>query len=158
MNSALMFGKASDEWTTPDVFYHDLDDEFNFTVDAAASSESAKCRIWFGPGGLAPDALALKDWRPDVARAIFLNPPYSRCAEFIAKAASEAMDHGCTVVCLVPARTDTRWWHAHVYNQLTDNWRKGVEVRFVKGRLKFGDGKNSAPFPSVVVIFRGVQP
>lgn len=83
----------------------------------------------------------------------FLNCPYSRCREFIAKAAEEAQK-GCTVVCLVPARVDTRWFHDHVYDRATNGWRPGVEVRFLKGRLKFGEGKNSAPFPSMLVIFR----
>lgn len=82
-----------------------------------------------------------------------MNPPYSRCREFIAKAAHEATK-GATVVCLVPSRTDTRWWHDFVWNNLAHRTYPGVEIRFVKGRLKFGDGKNSAPFPSVVIVFR----
>lgn len=151
-----MFSKASDEWSTPQAFFDELDDEFDFSVDAAASTENAKCRLWYGPGGLCEDALALKDWRPDIARSIWLNPPYSRCREFIAKAAVEAREHGCTVVCLIPSRTDTRMWHEHVWDAEKHQPRPGVEIRFVKGRLKFGEGKNSAPFPSVVVIFRPV--
>jgi phage N-6-adenine-methyltransferase len=154
VNSALMFSKASDEWSTPDEVFYLLDLEFMFAVDAAASGENAKCRIWYGPGGLAPDALALKDWRPDVARAIWVNPPYSKCKEFIAKSAYEAREHGCTVVCLVPSRTDTRWWHEHVWDNLNHCTRPDVEVRFLKGRLKFGNSQNGAPFPSVVIVFR----
>jgi phage N-6-adenine-methyltransferase len=149
VNSALMFSKASDEWSTPQAFFDELAREFEFEVDAAASVGNAKCRVWYGDK---IDALALKSWA-SVPCSIWLNPPYSRCREFIAKAAQEAQK-GCTVVALVPARVDTRWFHDHVYSAAENGWRPGVEVRFIKGRLKFGNGKNSAPFPSVVVIFR----
>ena len=83
-----------------------------------------------------------------------MNPPYSKCRQFIEKAAREA-SKGATVVALVPSRTDTRWWHEYVWSGSQP--KPGVEVRFVKGRLKFGEGKNGAPFPSVVVIFRPPQ-
>lgn len=158
--SPVMFGKASDEWETPQDFFAKWDARMGgFALDAAASPNNAKCRLWFGPGGLCEDALALKDWRvDDSGRAIWLNPPYSRCREFIAKAREQSLQGGMPVVCLVPSRTDTRWWHEHVY--YGDNmWWPGVEVHFVKGRLKFGcTGKadNSAPFPSVVIVFRPV--
>jgi site-specific DNA-methyltransferase (adenine-specific) len=79
--------------------------------------------------------------------------PYSQCRAFIAKAALEAT-RGCTVVALVPARTDTKWWHAHVWDGAFHRPRPGVEVRFLPGRLKFSGSTNSAPFPSVVLIFR----
>lgn len=157
LNIALMFGKASDEWSTPQNFFDALNQEFGFSVDAAASLENAKCPLFFGPGGEHEDALAIMDWGHSYYNptSIWLNPPYSRCREFIAKAASEARK-GCTVVCLVPSRTDTRWWHADVWDQATHRPRPGVEVRFVKGRLKFGGGVAGAPFPSVVIIFRPV--
>lgn len=158
MNSALMFSKASDEWSTPKDFWDALHEEFHFTVDAAASTANAKCGIWFGPGGLCEDALALKDWRPDDGvRAVWLNPPYSRCREFIAKAADEARTHALTVVCLVPSRTDTRWWHESVWDRASHLPRPGVEIRFVKGRLTFGGAPAGAPFPSVVIVFRPVN-
>ena len=83
----------------------------------------------------------------------WLNPPYSQVRDFIAKAAAEAA-RGCTVVALVPARTDTRWWHAQVWDELQRTWKQGVEARFVRGRLKFGGAGNGAPFPSVVLVFR----
>lgn len=149
MNSALMFSKASDEWETPRTFFDELDAEFKFDLDAAASAENAKCGVWYGG---AIDALALESWAT-VPSSVWLNPPYSRCREFMEKAAWEA-HKGCTVVCLVPARVDTRWWHACVWNGARRTWYDGVEVRFVKGRLKFGNGKNSAPFPSVLVVMR----
>lgn len=155
MNSSLMFSKASDEWSTPLSFWADLDNEFHFAIDAAATRENAKCRLWFGPGGLADDALALKDWRVDDGdRAIWLNPPYSKCREFMGRAAREARDHGLTVVCLVPSRTDTRWWHEHVWHTGQACARPRVGIRFVKGRLTFGGANAGAPFPSVVIIFR----
>lgn len=154
MNNALMFSKASDEWATPHALYMELWREFPFTHDAAAGYGNAKCIQAWGPSHWNPDyrdALAV-DWFGSAGRGpIWLNPPYSKCREFIAKAAIEAQK-GCTVVCLVPSRTDTRWWHEHVWDG--NKPRKGVEVRFLKGRVKFGDGKNSAPFPSVVIVFR----
>jgi hypothetical protein len=86
------------------------------------------------------------------AGPVWLNPPYSRCREFVARAA-EAARNGSTVVCLVPSRTDTRWWD-HVWDRDSHRPWPNVEVRFLKGRLKFGNSQNSAPFPSVVIVFR----
>jgi phage N-6-adenine-methyltransferase len=160
MNSALMFSKASDEWSTPQDFWRELDAEFRFGLDAACSAENAKAPVGFGPDHPNPAARdALVPCWSEAARAAgvppvaFLNPPYSRCAEFVAKAATEAQK-GCTVVLLIPSRTDTRYWHAHIWDRETHQPKPGVEIRFVKGRLKFGAGKNSAPFPSVVIVMR----
>jgi phage N-6-adenine-methyltransferase len=155
MNTGVMFGKATDEWETPQAFFDALDTEFHFQIDCAARRDNAKCDLYFGPDVGAPyhDALTT-DWttgRPPFT--CWLNPPYSQCRQFIAKAAEEAQK-GCTVVCLVPARVDTRWFHDHVYDATTHRWRPGIEVRFIKGRLKFGNSNNSAPFPSVVIVFR----
>lgn len=156
MKGAVMFSRATDEWETPQAFFDALDDEFSFELDAAARDEQVAKQL----PCITPemDALAL-DWRVDLSFGIppivFLNPPYSKCRAFIAKAAEEARK-GCTVVCLVPSRTDTRWWHEHVWDGTTHQPRPGVEVRFLRGRLKFGGSKNSAPFPSVVIIFRPV--
>ena len=151
VNTAVMFGKATDEWATPQDFFDRLNLEFQFDVDAAASETNHKCPVWYG--GLI-DALALDSWAT-VPSSIWLNPPYSKCREFIVKAREES-HKGHTIVCLVPARTDTRWWHEWVYDAVENAYWPGVEVRFVKGRLKFGEGKNSAPFPSVLIIFRPV--
>lgn len=164
LNTAVMFGKASDEWTTPRDFFDALDLEFQFVLDAAATNESKLARMYLGPDHVnefCRDALT-RDWSEIVGslihRGIWLNPPYSKCREFIGKAAAEAQ-RGATVVCLIPSRTDTRWWHEHVWDRMTHACRPGVEVRFVKGRLKFGGAStaNSAPFPSVAVIFRPVK-
>ena len=155
-----MFSKASDEWETPQALFDTLDGEFHFTLDAAATRENAKCFLYLGPDMGTPyhDALAIDWWlgRQLDAECVWLNPPYSKCREFIAKAATEARK-GLTVVCLVPSRTDTRWWHDYVWDDVRHCARPGIEIRFIRGRLKFentGKPLNSAPFPSVVIIFR----
>lgn len=161
MNSSLMFSKASDLWSTPLDFWRELDREFEFVLDAAATQDTSLVGFpYYGPdhpygdgemGG--PDALA-GDWHAVIGTgAAYCNPPYSQCAEFVAKAAAEAKK-GCTVVMLIPSRTDTRYWHEHIWDREKHQPRPGVEVRFLKGRLKFGNSQNSAPFPSVIVVFR----
>jgi len=157
MNSALMFSKASDEWSTPKDFFDALDAEFDFDWDAAATKDNAKCSRYFGPDhecAFYRDALTVKRWP---LYTYWLNPPYSKCRAFIAKAAEQA-SLGAIVVCLVPSRTDTRWWHEHVWDREKHRPRPGVEVRFVKGRLTFGGAPAGAPFPSVVIVFRPVKP
>lgn len=150
MNSALMFSKASDEWSTPQDFYDALHEEFDFDVDAAAQAGSAKSDNWYGPGSaLMSDALV----GPWPCATYWCNPPYSRCREFVAKAAAERL-RGSLTVMLVPARTDTRWFHEHLWDAQAHRTRPGIELRFVKGRLKFGGAANGAPFPSMVVVFR----
>lgn len=158
MNTDVMFSKKSDEWQTPQDLFDTLDVEFGgFDVDAAATRENAQCPGWFGPGGVHEDALAVADWgRADCPATVWLNPPYSRCREFIAKAAEQGL-RGNTVVCLVPSRTDTRWWHDYVWDREKHQTRPGVEVRFLKGRLRFVGAGNCAPFPSVIIIFRPVN-
>lgn len=147
MNNALMFSSATDEWETPQAFFDVLDAEFGFTLDVAATYENAKCVRYLS------DALD-RDWDG----VCWCNPPYSRGLQkrFIAKAASERL-RGTTTVMLLPARTDTKAFHAHIYDAATWSVRAGVEIRFIPGRLKFGGAKDSAPFPSMVVIFRGVR-
>lgn len=157
MNSALMFSKASDEWSTPQDFWNVLDAEFAFTLDAAASLENRKCVSYFGLDHADPNRQNALTRRWATIGTIWLNPPYSMCREFIGKAAQTAMDGDATVVCLVPSRTDTRWWHEHVWDRERHQPRTGVEVRFVKGRLRFGGAESGAPFPSVVIVFRPVH-
>jgi site-specific DNA-methyltransferase (adenine-specific) len=153
MNSALMFSKASDEWATPDDFYAGIFHEFGCTVDAAATTENSKCDLWYGPGSeFWPDALTT-DWSQNRDQTHWCNPPYSKCRQFVAKAAEERRK-GVETVMLLPARTDTRWFHEHLWDSTTHRPQTGIEIRLLKGRLKFGDGKNSAPFPSMVVVFR----
>jgi|TARA_R110000751_G_scaffold201188_2_gene306005 phage N-6-adenine-methyltransferase len=151
---SALFSRASDEWSTPNDLYTALDDEFCFTLDAAATAENTK-----SPTFLDRDRDALKErWglipsHRSTPPSVWVNPPYSRVRHFMAKAVEEAA-RGCTVVCLVPSRTDTKWWHESVWDAATHQPRPGVEVRFLRGRVKFGDGKGSAPFPSAVIILR----
>jgi phage N-6-adenine-methyltransferase len=138
MNTELMFSSATDLWSTPKDFFHKLDAEFHFKIDVCANDDNAKC-AWFLSE--ADDALSW-DWGKV---ACWMNPPYGREIGKWVQKAYESAQKGATVVCLLPSRTDTRWWH--------DYCVKG-EIRFIRGRLKFGCQKNSAPFPSAVVIFR----
>jgi site-specific DNA-methyltransferase (adenine-specific) len=149
-----LFLRSSDEWSTPDDLYTALDDEFHFTLDAAATAENAK-----SPTFLDRDRDALKErWglipsHLPTSPSIWMNPPYSQVRRFMAKATEEA-SRGCTIVCLVPSRTDTKWWHESVWDLAAHQPRPGVEIRFLRGRLKFGISKNSAPFPSAIIIMR----
>lgn len=120
------FSSASDNWTTPKETYDALNEEFQFNDDP--------CPLG-GAGGLD------RPW----GTSTFVNPPYSEIARWIQKGYEESL-LGKTVVMLIPSRTDTRYWHSYVM--------KAHEIRFIKGRLKFGGQKNSAPFPSCVVVFR----
>ncbi|KMK75433.1 DNA N-6-adenine-methyltransferase [Alkalihalobacillus pseudalcaliphilus] len=136
-----MFSSATDKWATPPDFFAKLDAEFNFMLDAAADATNAKCARYF----TAEDDGLTQDW---AGETVWLNPPYGRgiTGKWMRKAYEESRK-GATVVCLVPARTDTRWFHDYVLGK--------SEIRFVKGRLKFGGSKSGAPFPSIVVIYRG---
>lgn len=125
-------------WETPQDFFDHLNDEFHFNVDVCATSDNAKCNTYFTKenNGLS------QSWRG----VCWCNPPYGReIGKWVQKAYLSSRD-GSTVVMLLPARTDTKWFHEYIYNQ--------AEIRFIKGRLKFGNSKNSAPFPSMVVVFR----
>jgi phage N-6-adenine-methyltransferase len=133
-----MFSSNRGDWGTPLEFFAKLDAEFRFTLDVCALPENAKCKKYF-----TPEDDGLKQLWKGVC---WMNPPYGReIPKWMAKAYSEHLERHLTIVCLVPARTDTRWWH--------DFAMKG-EIRLVKGRLKFGRLKSGAPFPSAIVIFR----
>jgi phage N-6-adenine-methyltransferase len=131
------FSSATDMWATPQEFFDGLRQEFVFRLDVCATGENAKCLRYFTE---AQDGLS-QPWRG----VCWMNPPYGRTIGLWMRKAHESALQGATVVCLVPARTDTAWWHDYAI--------KG-EVRFLRGRLKFGGHKNSAPFPSALVIFR----
>jgi phage N-6-adenine-methyltransferase len=137
MDVAVHFSSATEMWATPQGFFDGLHAEFGFQVDVCAISENAKCARFFTPE---EDGLA-QEW----AGICWMNPPYGRTIVHWMRKAYESSQAGATVVCLVPARTDTAWWHEYAM--------KG-EIRFIRGRLKFGGHKNSAPFPSAVVVFR----
>lgn len=136
-NMAVHFSSETDVWATPQGFFDRLNAEFHFDVDVCANDDNAKCKRYFTErtNGL------LQKWEGNV----WMNPPYGReIAEWIQKAYESAQE-GATVVCLIPARTDAGWWHDYCMSG---------EIRFVRGRLKFGGSEWNAPFPSAVVIFR----
>lgn len=138
MNTDLMFSSKTDLWATPQDFFDRLNAAFRFETDVCALPSNAKCTRYFTPE---QDGLS-QEWRG----VLWMNPPYGReIGAWVEKAYKSAKENGATVVCLLPARVDTRWWH--------DYCAKG-EVFFVRGRLKFGDAANSAPFPCAVVVFR----
>ncbi len=125
------------EWATPQQLFDELDKEFNFTLDPCCTKDNAKCRIYYTKE---QDGLS-HNWN---GHRVFMNSPYGR---HISNWLCKAFEAKAMVVCLVPARTDTRWWH--------DYCMKANEIRFVKGRLYFNDGEGRAPFPSAVIIFKG---
>lgn len=143
-----MYSSKTPEWATPIDLFNKLNAEFKFQLDVCATPDNAKCHTFFSPE---KDGLQ-QNWG-GVGSKCFMNPPYGReIGKWIHKAYEES-SKGALVVCLLPARTDTKWFHDYIYN--VDNFkpREGVQVRFLKGRVKFGGSKNSAPFPSMVVIF-----
>lgn len=132
------FSSKSNEWTTPKELFDMLDSEFGFTLDPCCTHESAKCDKYYT---IDTDGLS-QDWSKDV---VFMNPPYGReIGKWVEKAYRECLN-GAVVVCLIPSRTDTKYWHKYIF--------PNAEIRFMKGRICFGDGKGSSPFPSAVVIF-----
>jgi phage N-6-adenine-methyltransferase len=132
------YSSRTDEWSTPDDFFAELDGIFHFDLDACASPRNAKCARYFTQQ---QDALQQR-WQGTV----YMNPPYGReIGAFMRKAYEESL-LGATVVCLVPSRTDTQWWHRYA--------RRG-QIIYLRGRLKFGGAETSAPFPSAIVIFWG---
>ncbi len=134
------FSSQSVEWATPDGLFQELDKEFHFTLDLAATENNAKCERYF----TAADNALLLDWGKNVC---WCNPPYSRKIGYWIANAFAASLLGATVVLLVPARVDTFWFHRYCI-------AGGAEIRAIEGRLKFGKSKNSAPFASLVIIFR----
>lgn len=142
MVSTVLFSSNTDNWATPQTFFNELDKEFNFTLDPCSSDENHKCFNYFTKE---QDGLSQK-W----FGRVFCNPPYGRTIGlWVEKAYTSVVSGDCELcVMLIPARTDTKWFHKYLY--LKDN----VELRFVKGRLKFGDSKASAPFPSMIVVIR----
>ena len=140
MNKELMFSSKTDMWATPQEFYDKLNDEFNFTLDPCATEDNKKCDNFF----TVDDDGLKQDWSGNI---VFCNPPYGRAIkDWVKKSYEESLKTNTTVVMLIPSRTDTIYFHEFIYGK--------AEIRFIKGRLKFGDAKNSAPFPSIVVIYR----
>lgn len=136
-----MMSSNSDEWETPRWLFDRLNERFQFTLDAAATKENALCRRWFTKE---EDGLQFC-W--DGYR-VFCNPPYSQIAKW-AKQFSEQAVNASLIVALVPARPDTAWWNDFI--------KTADLIYFIRGRLRFGDSKNSAPFPSALAFWFGLE-
>ena len=138
-----LFSSEKQDWCTPQQFFDELDAEFHFVLDAAATHQNSKCKRCFTP----EDDGLIQNW--DVGGAVYCNPPYGKEIGLWVKKAYEEAQKGTTIVMLIPARTDTKYFHEYIYHK--------AEIRFVKGRLKFtdenGTPKGTAPFPSMVVIY-----
>lgn len=137
-----MFTSRTEEWATPQYVFDWLDKQFHFTLDVCATDSNSKCDNYITKeeNGLTTD------WGAEIC---FMNPPYGREIYKWMHKAMESAKKGATVICLVPARTDTKWFHETAMN--------ADEIWFIKGRLKFGNGKQSAPFPSCIIIFKPGQ-
>ena len=138
INQSIYSSKKMD-WGTPQPLFDSLNAEFRFTLDPCASDENHKCEKYFteSQNGLS------QDWGKE---RVFCNPPYGRS---IGNWVKKCAEHDDLAVMLIPARTDTKWFHEYIYNN------PRVQIRFLPGRVKFQGAQNSAPFPSMVVIFNG---
>lgn len=139
MKQDVMFSSKTNEWETPPDFFSAVNTEFHFTLDPASTHENAKCEKHYTilENGL------LQSWANEV---VFCNPPYGREQKlWIMKAFEESRAGNAKVVMLLPARTDTAAFHDYIYGK--------AEIRFLRGRLKFGESKNAAPFPSMIIVF-----
>lgn len=140
MNSKIMFSSNTDEWSTPQDLYDKLNEEFHFDLDVCANETNHKCALYYDRK---QDGLKM----PWEGHVVWCNPPYGReIGKWVKKACIEHCTNKTTIVMLLPARTDTIWFHDHILG-----W---ADIRFLKGRLKFGESKNSAPFPSMLAIYK----
>lgn len=138
MVNKSLFSSGRMDWETPPEVYKPLNEEFKFTLDVCATDENHKCGHWITPE---QDGL-YTNW----SGTCWMNPPYGREIGKWIKRAYEQSQNGATVVCLVPSRTDTAWWH---------DWAmKATEIRYLRGRIKFVGAPHSAPFPSAILVFR----
>ena len=137
MNTEAMFSSRSDNWETPQYLFDVLNAKYHFDLDVCASKENAKCPRYYS----IKDNGLVQEW----GGCCWMNPPYGRTIGRWVQKAYESSLNGACVVCLLPARTDTKWFHDYVlpYGKVT----------FLRGRLKFGEAVNSAPFPSMIVVF-----
>jgi phage N-6-adenine-methyltransferase len=142
----VMFSSKSNEWETPSDFFNKLSKRLNlkFTLDPCCTEENHKCKKYYT---IWDDGLS-RSWKDET---VFVNPPYGDIGKWVKKAHDESVENGAVVAMLIPARTDTKYWHDYIM-------KAASRIYFVKGRLKFKNGENdsnSAPFPSVVVLFGG---
>lgn len=138
MGNAL-FSHKSDEWETPQKIFDELNEEFHFNLDPCATDNNHKCDVYYTK----EDDGLVQNWG---GASVFCNPPYSDISRWVEKCFYEGCKDNTTVVMLIPSRTDTKYFHNYIYMR--------SEIRFIKGRVRFS-GKDNAPFPSMVVIFRG---
>lgn len=136
-----LFSSNTNEWATPQAFFDALDAEFHFNLDPCATKENAKCDTFY----TAEDDGLTKNWGGAGTR-VFCNPPYGREIGKWVKKCYEESKRCEVVVMLIPARTDTAYFHDYIYH-------KAKEIRFIRGRLHFNDSQQGAPFPSMVVVF-----
>ena len=138
MNNDLMFSSKTDQWATPQAFFDRLDARFHFETDVCALPDNAKCKRYYTPE---MDGLK-QEW----SGVCWMNPPYGReIGKWVRKAYESARDNSATVVCLLPARVDTQWFHDYIL--------PNANIEFIRGRIKFGGASSSAPFPSMIVVF-----
>ena len=144
INEGLMSSNTN-EWATPIKFFEELNKEFNFTLDPCSTHENAKCEKHYTikENGL------IQDWKGET---VFCNPPYGReIKKWVQKCYEEHIKNNTTIVMLIPARTDTRYFHDYIYKKCT-------EIKFIRGRIKFvdenGKQQNSAPFPSMIIVYK----
>ncbi len=145
------FSSQDQTWRTPQKFWEKLNNQYQFTLDVCALQNSTLVpNNWYGPDhpDLTRQNCLTRNWSKDTNNGwAYMNPPYGRVIKhFMAKAAEENQNNKTKIICLVPARTDTAWWHDSVIPFASD-------IQYIRGRLKFNDGPNSAPFPSAVVIY-----
>ena len=139
-NIQACLSSKTDNWATPQDFFDNLNEEFHFTLDPCANEDNHKCDLFYTKE---QDGLT-KDWGGHV---VFCNPPYGKeIADWVRYSYEQSQKPNTTVVMLIPARTDTRYFHDYIYGK--------AEIRFIKGRLKFGEATTAAPFPSMVVVYR----
>lgn len=141
MKHTGLFTSNKDDWRTPTPLFNKLNKRFSFDYDVCASHENAKCPKYF--------TKEMDGLKQQWTGTCYCNPPYGRVIGKWMEKAYKSSVMGATVVCLIPARTETRWYN---------NWVVRGEVEFLKGRQKFSDGKTGAPFPSAVVTFYGHMP
>ena len=138
--TSVHFSSQTCEWPTPQWLFDELNKEFGFTLDVCAGPLDTKVDEYLGRGHL------WSGLRREWTGICWMNPPYGRVIGDWIKKAYDSSKSGATVVCLLPSRTDTAWWHDYVM--------KASEIRFIRGRLKFGDAVFNAPFPSAIAVFK----
>lgn len=138
MINKVLFSSESDEYETPQYLFDYYNNIYHFNLDVCASRDNHKCNLYYdkNENGL------LKTWH---GYSVWCNPPYSNIYKWVQKCYFENLMNNVNIVLLIPARTDTKYFHEYIYNK--------HEIKFIKGRLKFNNMKTAAPFPSMIVIF-----